>query len=357
MPTWRRAHALRNATSRDIGRFIRWDIDWKKGDFLEILARRVDDLALEQPPEGYRLALDCLLVVASRSQEADYAGQAYMAAGAAARRMGRSEEAAALYSRAESLVEARRSQGRLLLSKATLAMFDHRFDEADALVADSEAYLTHDQDDLALFHVVRGRVLVERYFVEALQSARQVFEIAFTSFSATVQSGSRKQIDAALDEYLAATELAANGSDLQAIALFNMFAFLKIVGGPDAVERRLSNLRELRRRMKKLRSRGSRRTWAYVDWLEGMLAYRRGIPREGRRLLIRAGKRFRKSGILFNALRVAVDLVEYENARDDALRLVAFSSDEYRDVRVFFEAGAPVDFLRQEVNRAAAGRY
>lgn len=356
MATWRKEKTVRNATPKDIAKLTRWDIDWTDGDLLDLLAERVNTLSHDKPPDGYRLALEGFLVVAKRSRQKDYVGLAFTAAGAAARRMGHGEEAHRLYDLAEQWVLKPRSRGRLLLSRATLALYEKQFSKAESFIERSRPLLADNPEDLALLLIVRANVRSERYYMQQIKDARRDVEIVFGRFQATIRGGSRPDIESALEDYTAAVEIAENGSDLQAVALFNMLAFMDLIGGPDAIEKRLNRLDDVRARMKALRSRGSRKIWAYVDWIEGALSYRRGAARAGRRFLVRAGERFKKNGVFSNAMRVAVDLVEFENSREEAKKLVSFESREFKHVQDLFD-DAPVDTLRQQIEKVAAGQY
>lgn len=285
--SWRAIRRINNATAADINRLL--DMDCWHGEALGRLALRVEESAHEDPPNGYRLALECLRPIADHVEDDDMRARALTAAGAAARRLGRAGEAGQLYEQAKKHARTSQTWARLWLSIAVLAREEGRYEAALKAIDLALEEGKESQNLGILAQIISGTVFHHRgrdnNNSDDLSKAAQCF----------VESVHRAEV----------------GTTQQISALVNLASVLE--GSLQSADLRLLRpmLEHIRKASQKSRAKGIRRALAHAEWIEGLLAIRLGSTREGIRRLRKAGRSFARSGFHSYALRVAADVLEH----------------------------------------------
>lgn len=276
-----------NATAADVDKLVSRD-SWSV-KALERLSKRVEQAAHDDPPNGYALALYGLAFLANRLEYVDLEARAYTSAGAAARRLGRLNEAAAHYSRAKKLARNPRTLARLHLCIAVLAREEARFTDAFSAVDLAERYGASVADVPPLVAAIRGSIFVER----------------------GERNSSTSDFGEAIRWLTTAASTASPGSTAQALALLALATVMTNPAsprfGPAHVRPVLQAIRESSRGT---RSIARRRCRAFADWIDGRLCIRLGSTRQGVRLMRKAGQTLARAGHHGEALRIAVDIAE-----------------------------------------------
>ena len=284
--TWRTRRLINNATAEDIHKLLALDC-WQ-GEALERLAQRVEEAAHDDPPNGYPLALQCLLFLAGRIDDDDLQARALTAAGAAARRLGRAGEAGQLYEKAKRYARTPRTRARLYLCIAVLAREEGRYDTALEILETISRLNTDLADIRNIRTIVKGTILLKRGHELASQS----------------------DLDGAIGCFVRGATDSDPGSQNQIWALINLIVAMEEARLAVQQQQIWPILTLIRNAARDHRTKGIQRAIAYADWIEGRLAFELGSTRKGIRQMRKAGRLFARLGFHADALSVAIDLLE-----------------------------------------------